>query len=171
MSNTPEFSRIIDIRHLEDKPIELIATPEECKALAKRFGLVRINKLTATLTITRDGAMIRANGPLVSDLVQSCAISAEDLPQKIREKLALRFVPDAGEEIKPDEEIELSEDDCDDIPYEGERFDLGEAVAQSLALSIDPFAEGPEAAKVRAAGILGQENNSPFAALEALKKK
>jgi hypothetical protein len=41
MSNTPEFSRIIDIRHLEDKPIELIATPEECKALAKRFGLVR----------------------------------------------------------------------------------------------------------------------------------
>lgn len=171
MSDTPEFSRILDIRHLDDKPVELVATPEECRALAKRFSLVSISRLIATLTITREGAIIRAHGTLVSDLVQSCAISAEDLPQKIREKLALRFVPSTGEEIKPDEEVELSEEDCDDIPYEGERFDLGEAVAQSLALSIDPFAEGPEAANIRAAGILGQENTSPFAALEALKKK
>lgn len=171
MSDTPEFSRIIDIRHLEPKPVELTATPEECKALAKRFNLVSIGHLTATVTITRDGAIIRAKGTLSSDLVQSCAISAEDLPQKIREKLDLRFVPETGVEGGPDEEIELSEEDCDDIPYTGERFDLGEAVAQSLALSIDPFAEGPEAAKVRAAGILGQENTSPFAALEALKKK
>jgi len=171
MSDTPEFSRIIDIRHIEPKPVELTATPEECKALAKRFNLVSIGHLTATVTITRDGAVIRAKGTLSSDLVQSCAISAEDLPQKIREKLDLRFVPETGVEGGPDEEIELSEEDCDDIPYSGERFDLGEAVAQSLALSIDPFAEGPEAAKVRAAGILGQENTSAFAALEALKKK
>lgn len=171
MSDTPEFSRILDIRHIDEKPVELIATPEECKALAKRFNLVSIAHLEAVVTITREGAVIRAHGALSSDLVQSCAISAEDLPQKIREKLALRFVPDAGEAIKPDEEVELSEEDCDDIPYAGERFDLGEAVAQSLALSIDPFAEGPEAATIRAAGILGQENNSPFAALEALKKK
>jgi hypothetical protein len=106
--------------------------------------------------------MIRANGPLVSDLVQSCAISAEDLPQKIREKLALRFVPDAGEEIKPDEEIELSEDDCDDIPYEGERFDLGEAVAQSLALSIDPFAEGPEPPKCAPPAFWGRKTTAPL---------
>lgn len=171
MNDTPEFSRILDIRHLDPKPLVLTATPEECKALARRFHLVSIAHLTATLTLTRDGAKIRAQGTLVSDLVQSCAISAEDLPQKIREKLDLRFVPEQGEDAKPDEEMELSEEDCDDIPYEGERFDLGEAVAQSLALSIDPFAEGPEAAKVRAAGLLGQENLSPFAALEALKKK
>ena len=54
--------------------------------------------------------------------------------------------------------------------YEGERIDLGEAVAQSLALAIDPFAIGPEAEKVRASGLLGEENLSPFAALAALKK-
>ncbi|MBB3954301.1 YceD family protein [Novosphingobium sediminicola] len=171
MSDTPEFSRILDIRHLDEKPVELTATIEECKALAKRFHLVSIGHLRASVTIARDGAIIRAKGTLSSDLVQSCAISAEDLPQRIREKLDLRFVPESGVDGGPDEEIELSEEDCDDIPYEGERFDLGEAVAQSLALSIDPFAEGPEAAKVRAAGLLGQENLSPFAALEALKKK
>jgi hypothetical protein len=170
MSDTPEFSRILDIRHLDPKPLVLTATPEECKALAKRFHLVSITNLTATLTLSRDGTKIRAQGPLVSDLVQSCAISAEDLPAKIREKLDLRFVPEQGEDAKPDEEMELSEEDCDDIPYQGERFDLGEAVAQSLALSIDLFAEGPEAAKIRASGLLGAENNSPFAALAALKK-
>jgi uncharacterized metal-binding protein YceD (DUF177 family) len=173
MTDLPEseFSRIIDIRHIEDKPLVLEPTPEEAAALAKRFSIVSISLLQATLTLSREGAMVVAKGRMKAAFVQSCAISAEDLPQKVDEALLLRFVPDSQQEIKPDEEIELSDSDCDDIPYTGERFDLGEAVAQSFALSIDPFAEGPLAAKVRASGVLGAENNSPFAALAALKPK
>jgi len=173
MTDLPEseFSRIIDIRHIEDKPLTLEPSQDEAAALAKRFSLVSIRQLQATLTLSRDGAAVVAKGRLKANFVQSCAISAEDLPQKIDEALLLRFVPESQLDIKPDEEMELSDADCDDIPYSGERFDLGEAVAQSFALSIDPFAEGPMAAQVRASGLLGEEKSSPFAALAALKPK
>ena len=50
-------------------------------------------------------------------------------------------------------------------------IDPGEAVAQSLALAIDPFAEGPGAEEARRrAGILSESAAGPFAALAALKK-
>ena len=43
---------------------------------------------------------------------------------------------------RPDEEVELEADDCDEIEFDGTQFDLGEALAQSLALAIDPFLTG-----------------------------
>jgi uncharacterized metal-binding protein YceD (DUF177 family) len=100
--------------------------------------------------------------------VQSCAVSGEDLAVRIDEPLALRFVPAAQPE---GEEIELDADELDEIPFEGHVFDLGEAVAQSLALAIDPYATGPEADQVRKeAGLLDEAASGPFAALAALKK-
>ena len=55
----------------------------------------------------------------------------------------------------------------------GTAFDLGEAVAQSFGLAIDPYAAGPEADSVRReAGIVDEDAPSgPFAALAALKPK
>jgi uncharacterized metal-binding protein YceD (DUF177 family) len=166
----PEFTRIIDIRHIDSKPVELVASAEECRALAKRFALVSVDRLAATLTLSRDADAVTARGRLKAAIVQSCAVSAEDLPAKIDEALALRFVQEISGDPSEDDEIELSDADCDEIPYEGERIDLGEAIAQSLALAIDPFAVGPDAEKMRASGLLGEDKLSPFAALAALKK-
>ena len=67
--------------------------------------------------------------------------------EPIDEPLAFRFVPQA--EHNPDEELEIAIDDCDDIEFSGTMIDPGEAVAQSLALAIDPFAEGPGAEEAR----------------------
>lgn len=169
MTDTPEFSRILDIRHIEAKPLELEANADERKALASRFGLVAVDRLNATLTLAREGEMVTATGRLRAAFTQSCAVSAEDLPQVVDAAIALRFVPEA-QTVEEGEEVELTDADCDEIPYTGERIDLGEAVAESLALEIDPFATGPEADAVRRSGLLGEENASPFAALAALKK-
>jgi hypothetical protein len=80
----------------------------------------------------------------------------------------LRFVP---ETVVEQEEIELEEEDLDEIPYAGTAFDLGEAVAQSLALAIDPYATGPDAERVRKEkGLTDEAAHGPFAALSALKK-
>ena len=167
----PEFSRFVDIRHIDDRLQTLIATPQECAALAARFALVSIASLSARLTLARDGEAITATGQLEAAFVQPCAISAEDLPMRIREPLSLRFIPDTALPSL-DEEVELTEDACDEIPFSGDRFDLGDAVAQSLALAIDPFATGPDADRVRReAGLLGEGEAGPFAALAALKGK
>jgi uncharacterized metal-binding protein YceD (DUF177 family) len=169
--STTEFSRSLDVRQIEGKSVRLVANEQERVALARRFGLVSVGKVEADILLERDGTAVKANGKLSADIVQSCAVSGDDLPASIDEALSFRFVPESSDH-SPDEEIELGADDLDEIEYSGTHFDLGEAVAQSLALAIDPFAVGPnaEAARQRA-GIVGEEASGPFAALAALKKK
>ena len=169
--STPEFSRSFDVRQVEGKAVQLAANAEERAALTRRFALVSIAKVEADILLERDGRAVKANGTLSADIVQSCAVSGEDLPVTINENLTFRFVPRA-EGHTPDEELELDVSDCDEIEYAGTFFDLGEAVAQSLALAIDPFATGPGAEEARRrAGIVGEEASGAFAALAALKKK
>lgn len=162
-----EFERQVDLRQVITDPVELKATREECAALARRFALVSVERLEARLTLEPDGAAVMAKGRLHAQIVQSCAVSGEDLSVSIDEPLALRFVPETPIDA---EEIELDANALDEIPYSGTSFDLGEAVAQSLALAIDPFAVGPEAERARKeAGLADEAASGPFAALAALK--
>lgn len=164
----PEFSRPVDRRRIGSQPLDLVASGAERAALASRFGLVSVDQLAARLHLACNGDAVAVQGRLKARIVQSCAISGEDLPVTVDEPIALRFVPEAATEA---EEIELAEQELDEIPYSGHSFDLGEAVAQSLALAIDPYATGPNAESARReAGITGEAASGPFAALAALKK-
>ena len=165
-----EFARLFDVRQSEGKVVKLEASASERQALARRFGLVAVERLDATLDLARDGLAVDAQGRMIAKFVQSCAVSGEDLAVSADEPLTFRFVPAAAPH-RPDEEVELDADALDEIEYEGTQFDLGEAVAQSLALAIDPFAVGPGAANARRrAGLLDPDTSGPFAALAALKK-
>ena len=165
-----EFTRPIDLRQPMLAPQRLEATPDECTALATRFDLVAIKRLVADVTLDHQGDGVRAKGRFEADVVQTCAISGEDLKVHIAEPLDLRFVA-ADRSCPIESEIELELDDLDEIEFEGTSFDLGEAVAQSLALAIDPFLAGPTAEHVRdQAGVLAEGAAGPFAALASLKK-
>lgn len=165
----PEFSRRLDVRQVEGKQPHLEANEAERAALARRFGLVRIDSLAADLDLARQDRIVEARGRLKARIVQPCAVSAEDLPVSIDEELFFRFVPESTSH-KPDEELEIDADDCDEIEYSGTHLDLGEAVAQSLGLAIDPYLTGPGADAARkAAGLATPEDQSPFAALKGLK--
>ena len=167
---TPEFSRTVDIRHLGERPHHIEASPEERVKLAERLEIEAIERLEADLALSGEGAAILASGHFAADVVQTCAVSGEPFAVSIAEPLALRFAPPAAMH-RPEEEIELDADACDEIEFDGGTIDLGEAVAQSLALAIDPYATGPEADAVRAAvGISDESASGPFAALAALKK-
>lgn len=165
-----ELARMYDPRLLPGAEQLIAASAEECAALARRFDLVRIDRLEARIALDVDGAAVTATGRLTGDIVQTCAISGEDLPVRIDEPVNLRFVP-AGAPAAPDEEIELEADELDEIAYVGSQFDLGEALAQTLVLAIDPYAAGPNAEAARkAAGLNEPDASGPFAALAALKK-
>jgi uncharacterized metal-binding protein YceD (DUF177 family) len=168
-AGSPEFSRAFDVRQVEGKEPHLEANEAERVALAARFGIVRVDSLVADLSLTRQDRTVEVHGRMKAEIVQSCAVSAEDLPVSIDEALFFRFVPESADHA-PDEEIEISAEDCDEIEYTGTHIDLGEAVAQSLALAIDPFLTGPDADTARkAAGIGTPEDQGPFAALKGLK--
>ncbi len=163
-----EFSRPVERARMGDGIRHLVADEAELQALARRFDLVAVSRLEADIALEADGEAVNATGTMRADFVQSCAVSGDDLPVSAAEPLAFRFVP-AGPH-RPDEELELSEEDCDEIEYTGGVFDLGEAVAQSLALAIDPYAIGPGAERARKeAGLLSEEQTGPFAALAGLK--
>jgi uncharacterized metal-binding protein YceD (DUF177 family) len=165
-----EFSRTFDLRHLPSSSQHLEADAAERAALAKRFALVAIDRLEAEIRLTAEGPAVRAAGRLTARIVQSCAVSGEDLPIAIDEPVALRFVAE-DRAFDEGEEIELSAEDCDELPMQGGQFDLGEAIAQSLALAIDPYATGPQADAARArAGLLDPQASGPFAGLAAFRK-
>lgn len=172
MTATPELSRLLDVRQVEGKAAHIVANAQECAALAMRFDLVRIDTLSADLDLTRIDRIVEARGTVTARFIQSCAVSAEDTAVAVDEPVYFRFVPETERQPGADEEIEVDADELDEIPYSGHHIDLGEAVAQSLGLAIDPYLTGPNADAARkAAGISALEDNSPFAALKGLSDK
>ena len=167
---TPEFSRKIDVRNLPNGALSLEADAVERAALAKRIGLEAVERLTAEATLVPVGGVIQVSGRIEAEVVQLCAISNEPLTMRISEPLTLHFVRGITPQ-KPDEEMEIDAEACDEIEFEGTQFDLGEQIAQTLALAIDPYATGPEAERVRhEAGLVDEASSGPFAALAALRK-
>jgi len=168
-----EFSRIVRLDTLGSaaRPMTIAAEPEELVTLARRFGLIAIAALEAEATLVREGDVVKAEGRLRADVTQACVASGEPVPAAIDEPFRLQFVP-AERFDHTEDEIELSEDDCDIVPYAGGAVDLGEAVAETLALSLPPFPRSPDAdAVLKAAGVLSEEDAGPFAALKGLRDK
>lgn len=165
-----ELSHVIHLRKLPYEPVEITADEAQRAALAKRFGVTAISELIATVAVTPKDSGVIATGSLTAQVEQPCAVTGENFTYPIAEELALSFVP-ARKQASPDEEVELEADELDEIEFEGDSFDLGEAIAQSLGLAIDPYAEGPNADEARKSGLVSSEEASgPFAALAALKK-
>lgn len=168
---TPEFSRPrrLDTIGTGESEARVEADAAERQALARRFGLIAIDKLAADYAIRRDAAGVIARGHLSGAVVQPCSVTGDPVPAQIEEDFAIRFVPESGE---TGDEVELNEEDCDTVFYTGGAIDLGEAAAETLALALDPFprSAGAEAA-LRDAGVLNEEEAGPFAALARLKTK
>ena len=177
MTSTPlppsELTRMVKTRPLPAGPVIIEASEAERAALAARFGLGAIASLGAAIELEQKPRAIRATGRLNAQIMQPCAVSGEDFPVTIDEPVDLRFVEEHQHIASEDEELELEADDCDEIEFSGEMFDLGEAVAQTLGLAIDPYAEGPNADAARkAAGIVQEgEQDGPLAALLAGLKR
>lgn len=165
-----ELERIVKLDRMPGSPLAIEPDAAERAALARRFGLPSIASLRAELTLTPHGQAIEARGRMRAAFEQRCAVANEPFAATMDEPLAIRFVP-ALAAVSEDEEAEFDPDEPDEIEYQGAAFDLGEAVAQSFGLALDPYATGPEAEAVRRAAGLADETApaGPFAALAALR--
>jgi uncharacterized metal-binding protein YceD (DUF177 family) len=149
--------------------LDLIADEAERGAVAQRLGLESLSCLEAHAVLLRQGEVIRAHGRLAASFEQSCVITSEPVAAHVDEAFELIFMPEP-QDGRPDEEIELGETDCDVVFYDGAVIDLGTAVADTLALSLDPYPRSAGAdAALKEAGVLTEAEASPFAALAKLK--
>jgi len=167
---SPEFSRPVSVEKLTSggSVYRIEANPAEREALARRFGIVGVDELTAELTLRSSGAKgaVRLEGELVARVRQSCVVSLAEVAARIDEHFHRAYAPEAVDEL--DVIVDLDSDDPPD-PLIGGSIDIGEATAEALALSLDPYPRAPGAVfDPSIAGI--PEPPSPFAALAALKR-
>lgn len=160
----PEFSRLVSLARIPDSGREehLRASPAECAALAKRFAIEAVGRLEATLLLRPEpSGGIMVTGRLSAEVVQACVVSLEPVTQAVDEAVLLRLLP-PGEDPSDDPE------GPDELPIEGDAIDLGEAIAEQLALALDPYPRAPGAELPRCG--TGGEAAGPFGALAALRR-
>jgi uncharacterized metal-binding protein YceD (DUF177 family) len=166
-----EFAHRLPLNHIRDgERIDLSADEGERKRIADRLGIRSLDRLEAHATLERKGEIVRARGRLKASLCQSCVVTDDPVDAHADEPFDIYFLPEPAQGT-PDEELELAESDCDVVFHDGSAIDLGEAIADTLALSLDPYprSAGAEAA-LKEAGVLTEAEAGPFAALAKLKR-
>jgi uncharacterized metal-binding protein YceD (DUF177 family) len=168
----PEFSRAVkvDTIGVEPRHMAIEAEPEERAALARRFGLVAIDRLAAEADVARKGAAVIASGRVTAAVTQSCVASGEPVEAAIDEPFEVEFRPTPAADAE--EEVELGKSELDVVFFDGGAVDLGEAAAETVALALDPYPRAPGAAEaLKAAGVKSEEEAGPFGALAGLRDK
>lgn len=151
--------------------LDLVADQAELANVAERLGLDSIDRLEAHVSLARTGNIVRAEGRLAAALQQSCVVTGDLVAAHVDTPFAILFTREP-EAAGPGEEVELGSEECDVVFYDGGAIDLGSAIADTLALSIDPYPRSASAeAALKEAGVLTEEQASPFAVLAALKGK
>ena len=163
----PELSRPVPLGAIPPggRDERVIATPGECEALARRFDILAIERLEATLHLQPEpGGAMRVKGRLVARVVQTCVVTLDPVTQDVDVPVDLRF-HQAGEPLSDDPE------GPDEMEMEGGAIELGEAVAEQLSLALDPYPRAPGASlpEPEEAPAPEPERPNPFAALARRK--
>ena len=162
-----EFSRLVPLARLGSEAFrrQIEAEADEREQLARRFDLVSLDRLTATVTLRRQGGeTVLLEAEFEAEFAQICVVTLEPVAGSVSRTFSLLFGP-ADEDRT---EIEQSADDLVFEPLTGDAIDIGEAVAQELSLAMPEFPRDPDAAIDAAAA--GELADPPFAALAKSRK-
>ncbi|MCP4072155.1 MAG: DUF177 domain-containing protein [Hyphomicrobiales bacterium] len=150
----------------------------EILSIVEHLGVMSIEKLTLKMNFrhwSRDG--IQVDGEILSLLHSQCPVTLQGVEQQIESSFYARFVHSESKLAKPqlNEDGEMILDvDGEDMPdiYEGDYLDAWEIGLEYLVLEIDYFArlKGAVFEYEQPGGMADEENISPFAKLQSLKK-
>ncbi|MCB1380690.1 MAG: DUF177 domain-containing protein [Alphaproteobacteria bacterium] len=133
----PEFSRLLPVDRVPPGGCheKIAAEPAECDALARRFGVPAVHALSARLHATpwRGGGLM-LDGNLEADLDRVSVVSLEVFRETVTYPVLRYFLPPGMEGVD-------EEDDAD--PIVAGHVDMGETVAETLALELDPYPKKP----------------------------
>jgi uncharacterized metal-binding protein YceD (DUF177 family) len=176
MNDHAILSHPYDTAHLPAVGVDLAieASKGERAALTEAYDLVAVGALTATATLVpAGGGLVTVEGRVTADIVQSCVVSLQPVPQHIDEAFSVRFAPAAtaashapaaGKEVAIDPE-------APDPPeaMEGTTIDVGALVEEMFVLAIDPYPRAPGAELAdEAVDAADSPEESPFAVLRGV---
>lgn len=170
---TNEFSRPVALAQLAEGPVtlDMAATEEERAGLARRFGLLTLERLSASVEMRGAGKdKVEIRGRLQARLAQPCVVTGDPVWADHREPVALLLADEATVERLEEEDAVPDTVDLDVLP-EADALDLGEVVAQTLALALDPYPRRPDARLDAPDGVEVDRpsRSNPFEVLKGLK--
>lgn len=174
----PEFSRLVRLSQFDGEALtcRIEAEVAERAALAERFDLLALERLSATLEIhpEGEGGLIRVDGRFEADLVQSCVVTLDPVPAHLDQAFTIFFTTEPGADSSWDEAEVAPEAEDPPEPVKGGAIDVGEAMVQQFALALDPYPRCPDAS-IEALGAEPQDmrptEGGPFAELARLKRR
>lgn len=183
-SNSCELPYEVNLKDLEQGPvtIDMVATTEQCAAIAGRLSVEALNSLSGSITLEMpahpnpmfDEAVIDVRGSLTARLTQICVVTLEPFETTVESEFHGVF-------SNTDPSEEMAEDDDEGraaVPdilgsIEEETILVGETLIEQLALEIDPFPRKPGAEfsgySAGSSSSDEEKRESPFAVLEKLK--
>ncbi|MCK0070399.1 YceD family protein [Kordiimonas laminariae] len=160
-----------------EKSYAIEATDDEKSILVERFNLVSLSAFSAEVTVKSKADMdaVLLEGHIDAELEQACTISLKPVAETVSENFSLLLVSPEMANSMDEDEAYLDVDAPDYDALEGDIVEVGELVAQTLAISMNqyPRAEGVELNVSASANVsvneVELEKPNPFAALGKLK--
>lgn len=189
-----EWSHTVSVEELshEPKTYKFEADEQERIDLARRFGILAIERAEAAVTLQRvDASTVQAIGYVKADLTQACVVSLAPMPVHVEDEFegwfgdktkAVSFARAKSEREaqKGHTEAEILEESIDPEPILGGKLDIGELATQYLSLALDPYPQAEGVERVYTAeppsrkgsdGEGAEFRRSPFEALKDWKEK
>jgi hypothetical protein len=160
---TLEFSRPFEIARLPNSGSheKLEATAAEREALAKRMQVPALHTLTAKLLVKPwRGGGVKVTGDLTADIEHVSVISLEVFIQSYDIPVERYFSPESHAALEED-------DDMIDV-IEGGSLDLGELLAETLALELDQYPRKPGETFASGEEPLPEKSPNPFSGLATI---
>lgn len=122
------------------------ASAKERAALARRFGVIAIERLTAEVSLhPKQGRTCwQLDGWVLAEAVQSCVVTLNPVPVNsefgFKRLYAASHQGEARAETQHayEEILTLDQDDSPELLL-GDVIDIGEAIAEEFGLALDPF--------------------------------
>ncbi len=183
-----EFSRPVSPESLgvKGRMLSIEANADERSRLAERLGLDGLEALSAEIRLTprSGGRMVRLEGTFKALVRQICVVTLEPVEDHIEGTIERLYDTTFEEHENEEENIDIDGEDPPD-PLIGGEIDAGEAVAEQLALAINPFprkegttfadySAGPDGEALEfgdETGKISAPSANPFAGLKKLKNK
>jgi uncharacterized metal-binding protein YceD (DUF177 family) len=170
-----ELSRLVDLHELRKNDmitLDLRATEAECAALAKRFGILDVHDLDAHITLMRGARpdLFKVEGELSAVVVQECCVTLAPVEERVAESYS-ELLTTSPQMLGPADDTDMDGDKPVEL-IQGDAIDIGEVVAQWLALTLNPYprSDAPTFEYIEAAGST-KDMQTPFKVLETIQER
>ncbi|MDP4023625.1 DUF177 domain-containing protein [Methylobacterium sp. NEAU 140] len=136
------------------------ASPAECEALARDFGIPGIRDLVGRFDLSGQTSRLAVTGRVEARVTQVCTVSLEPFEAPVREPVDVVFTDTDRLAGTDAEDAEVPD------PIVGGRIDFGALTAEFLALGLDPYPRKPG---VAFEPVEAGAEPSPFDALRRLR--